>query len=758
MGDGGVACMPLQHIMERLSIPEACCGGNNGNGFNSNSLNLGDSEPKKMKKVKKVIKKVVRKEVKKVQVAKEAVKKEELEKAELGKSTDEIENGEICNDKIVKEDVEEGELGTLKWPKGEVENGEVEPEKPRRSDIEKGEIVPEKLRKGEVEKGELLSGKWRKGDTEKGELVPERFRKGDCEKVDFGSWRGSKDELEKGEFVPERWQRDVGRDGYAYSKMRRHELAKDKSWKFDYDHERERTPPSGKYTGDDVSQRKECSRSGSQFVKRSSRWETGPERNVRISSKIVDEEGTYKSEHNNSKNHGRECVSGTRLKRHGTDSDSSERKYPGEYGDHMGSKMRKLSDDSNRTAHLEHYSRRSMERSYRNSSSSRISSSDRYFSRHYESSFSSKVVHDRHGRSPVHSERSPRDRGRYHDHRDRSPPYRSSPRRDRSPYDRSRHYDHRNRSPPPTERSPQDRPRYHDRRDRTPTYLERSPLDRRLNNYREASRKGGVGEKLRHGQYGNKLQEEKHNQRDASQRDASGRDPHFSAKESQDRSSLHNVNGHGSDEKNANHQPHKEEKSQSPHVNLEEPPQITVAPEELASMEEDMDICDTPPHVPLVADSTTGKWFYLDHFGVERGPSKLCDLKKLVEEGVLVSDHLIKHVDSDRWLTIENAASPLVPVNFPSIVSDTVTQLVSPPEAPGNLLAEAGDATESRKMLDEDTPATLLQSTSCNNDNSTASEPLEDLHIDERVGALLKGFTVIPGRELEALEGTFLYL
>lgn len=748
MGDGGVACMPLQHIMERLSIPEACCGGNNGNGFNSNSLKLGDSEPKKMKKVKKVIKKVVRKEVKKVQVVKEGVKKEELEKAEFGKSTEEIENGEICNDKIVKEEVEEGELGTLKWPKGEVENGEFEPEKPRRSDSEKGEIVAEKSRKGEVEKGEFVSGKWRKGDIEKGDLVLERFRKGDGEKADFGSWRGSKDELEKGEFIPDRWQRDVGRDGYGYSKMRRHELAKDKGWKFEYDHERERTPPSGKYSGDDVSQRKEFSRSGSQFAKRSSRsrWEAVIERNVRISSKIVDDEGTYKTEHNSSKNHGRELVSRTRMKRYGTDSDGSERKHHGEYGDHMGSKIRKLSDDSNRTVHLEHYSRRSMERSYRNSSSSRISSSDRFSSRHYESSFSSKVVHDRHGRSPVHSERSPRDRSRYHDHRDRSPPYRSSPRRDRSPYDRSRHYDHRNRSPAPTERSPQDRPRYHEHRDRTPTYLERSPLDRsRPNNYREASCKGGAGEK-RHGQYGNKVQEEKLNQRDAS-----GRDPHFSAKESQDRSSLHTVNGHGSDEKSANHQPHKEEKPQSPCVNLEEPPQITVAPEELASMEEDMDICDTPPHVPLVADSTTGKWFYLDHFGMERGPSKLCDLKKLVEEGILVSDHLIKHVDSDRWLTIENAASPLVPVNFPSIVSDTVTQLVSPPEAPGNLLAEAGDATESSKLLDEETPATLLQSMSCNNDSSTASERLEDLQIDERVRALLKGFTVIPGRELETL-------
>nr|CAN83034.1 hypothetical protein VITISV_019861 [Vitis vinifera] len=135
---------------------------------------------------------------------------------------------------------------------------------------------------------------------------------------------------------------------------------------------------------------------------------------------------------------------------------------------------------------------------------------------------------------------------------------------------------------------------------------------------------------------------------------------------------------------------------------------------------------------------------------MERGPSKLCDLKKFVE-GVLVSDHLIKHVDSDRWLTIKNAASLLVPMNFPPLVSDTVTQLVSPPEAPGNPLVEAGDTTESNKLMEEETPATLLQSMSCNNDSSIASEPLEGLQIDERVRALLKSFAFIPGRELETL-------
>ena len=48
-----------------------------------------------------------------------------------------------------------------------------------------------------------------------------------------------------------------------------------------------------------------------------------------------------------------------------------------------------------------------------------------------------------------------------------------------------------------------------------------------------------------------------------------------------------------------------------------------------------------------------------------------------------------------------------MPVNFPPFVSDTVTQLVSPPEAPGNPLAEVGDTIESNKLLEEETPATF---------------------------------------------------
>ncbi|XVF01838.1 hypothetical protein REPUB_Repub04eG0123500 [Reevesia pubescens] len=832
MGDGGVACMPLQqhqHIMERFPVTEKTLCPNNG--LTSKPVKLEDNaqqqthqqqqqqqqtqqqqqqqtqpqplrKKKKLVKVKKVV--VVKKKVPAGSAATATAQKSELTvkaKSEAGlKSIKEVDKDKNSGQ---KEEVEEGELGTLKWP-GEGENVELGTDKAKSGEIEKGDIASNKWRKGKVEKGDIVSegkgevekgeivsgkkgevekgenvsgkkgevvngeivmGKWRKGEGRKGEMVLEKGRKGEAEKGEFGSWRGAKDDLEKGEFIPDRWHKgEVMKDEYSYSKSRKYELGKEKSWKY----EMERTPPSGKYVVDDLYRRKEFSRSGTQHNKSSSRWETSHERTSRISSKIVDEEGLYKSEYSNGKNHRREYPSsGNRLKRHGTDSDSSERKHYGDYGDYANSKSRRLSDDFGRNSHHELYLRHSVERFYKNSSSSRMSSLEKYSSRHHESSLSSRVVYDRHGRSPGYSEWSPRDRVRNFDHRDRSPirrerspyvcekspfarerspyarersPYardRSPYGRDRSPYDRSRHYDHRNRSPINAERSPQDRARFHDHRDRTPSFLEQSPHDQnKPNNHRDTSRNGAGNEK-RNSQYGSKEQEGK-----VGQRDHSGRDSHSSAKESQDRTSVHNLIR--SDEKIAVCESHKEDQSLSPSVTCQEPPLPVdeAPPEELQSMEEDMDICDTPPHHPVVAESAVGKWIYLDYFGVERGPSKLCDLKVLVEEGVLLSDHLIKHLDSDRWMTVENAASPMLTVSFPSIVSDTVTQLVSPPEAPGNLMLEIGDPSPLTTYGDE----TVM---SYQDESAAASESLEDLHIDERVGALLDGINIIPGKELE---------
>ncbi|XP_030546348.1 histone-lysine N-methyltransferase ATXR3 [Rhodamnia argentea] len=801
MGDGGVACMPLQHqhnIMDRLSAPEkALCG---GNGFNTKSLKLEGSQPKKkMKKVKKVV------TVKKVRTL-----KSEVALARKDKSGQQVENGEAAAGKVQNDEVEEGELGTLKWPAKEVENGELASEKQqlRKTEADKVETVAEKLRKGEVEHGEYVAGRLRKTDVEKEETVSEKNRRGDAEKGEFRPWRGFTDDVEKGEFIPDRWRRgEAAKDDYSYSRSRRYESVNHKVWRRDLDH----TPPShsgssGKYSGDDNYRKKEFSKSVSQQSKNSFKWEVGLEKIVKLGSKVVDEGGSHRVDYHNGKNQGRDYFPSSRLKRQGHDADSDnsdrdrDRKTYGDYADYSGSKNRRLSDDVVRPAQSENYSRLSSERPQRNSSSFRMSSFDKHSSKHHEFSLSSRGAYDRHGRSPVQADRSPRGRTRYHDHRERSPvhhersPYNRerSPRyqgrilsnrdkspygrqrspyardnapysrdkspcgrertpygrerspygRDKSPHERSHHFDRRNRSPY-AERSPQDRGRNRDRRDIHQNNNERSQVDRgRPNNNRETSHKSG--KEKPNIQSGNKGEEQKPNERNSARMEADN-----SILESDVRISMPKAETSSHEqERSGSIQSHKEDQTQSPSVDCKESPNVNGAPpEELLSMEEDMDICDTPPHVPLVADSTVGKWIYLDYLGFECGPSKLCDLKSLVQDGVLHSDHFIKHVDSDRWMTVENAASPLVGVAFPSIVSESITQLVNPPEAPGNLLDDTVDGGLSGSLTVEEMQLPV------------ANEPLEDLCIDERVRLLLHGFTFIPGRELEtigeALQMTF---
>ncbi|KAI3736251.1 hypothetical protein L6452_15789 [Arctium lappa] len=677
MGDGGVACVPSL----RFSIPETFCGGNDGGKFN-------------------------------IKVTEDKVNMKLARRDKFPLKT-----GELCDDnseelsvedKVVgnghKEEVEEGELG--EW-----ENGEFVPEKPRRfeikSEIEKGEYVADRWRKGEVEKGEFVPGKWRKGALQSGDYSN---RRREFENSDSGLSKGAKDDVEKGEFIPDRWQRsEVARDDNSYLKPRRHDSAKDKGWKS----ERGRTPSSGKYSGE-----KECNRNGSQYTKKSARWENNNrERTPRVSSKIVDDEGLLKDDFSNGKSHARDFPLGNRLKRHSVHSDSSDRKHHGEFNEYPPYKSRRISDDGSRSTY-------NPDHSYKNSLSTRNVPSDRYSSRNCESPLSSRPPHDRHNNSPRHPERSPRDRARQHDHR-------SPGRRDRSPYGRNRHYDHRNRSPSYSERSPREQARGHDRRERTPNLTEASPHNRgRASNYREISRKTGSSEK-RKSHYEIRSQEEKVNSREPI-----GREVQVLAKESEIRTTLDACDV--SAEKNTRTTVHKEDLKQAQEVNG--------AAEELLSMEEDMDICDTPPHVPEAetAVSTTGKWFYLDHLGVEQGPSRLCDLKILVEEGFLVSDHLVKHLDTQRWVTVENAVSPVVTANFPSSFLDNVTELVSPPEAPGNLLVDVGELAPTSNQVGEEV---LVVSAETSND----PESEEGLHIDERVEALFDGFQSIPGKELETV-------
>lgn len=737
MSDGGVACMPLQqHIMERLpNVEQTLCGGKIGNEFNAKLLKLADSERKmKMKK---------RDPEKKVEV-----EKNELVLDRVTKSFDEIENGEIYGEKLQRDDVEEGELVTLKCPRSELENGEFVPDKPRRSEIENGEIVNEEWKKEELEKGRTVYRKWRKGNVAKGETVPDMGRKGEAEKGEYGSRRGIKDDLENGEFIPDRWHRGEGeKDEHGFSRTCGHQFSKDRGWKC----ERERTPPSGRYTCVDFLRKKEFNRSGSQHAKSAPRWDSGRVRNIRISSKVVNE---GKNEHSKGRNHVSDS-SGSRLKMHGNDSDISERKHGGDY---VGLKSRRLSDNASRSVCSEHYSRCSVERSYRNSSSSSSSSSKtsvNKYSRHHESSLLARPAYDRHGPSPGRTEWSPHGRGRYYDHKDHKSVHReSSPYlHDRSPYRRERSlhgrekspYD-RNRSRKITssthfEQSPPYRGRPNGCRDWTPSLVERSPLDRiRQSSHQETSCKV--------------LASENHNSEGSLKEDKDKkiqRESDCSVKGFEGERNVHDTNG--SIENNGSSEPENEQNSCSPAVPCKESPHFESAPDELPSMEEDMDICDTPPHDPVMVESSSGKWFYLDYSGAEHGPSKLYEIRALVDKGVLMSDHFIKHLDGDRWFTVENAASPLAAQNFLFIVPDTITKLVSPPEAPGNFLAVSGDILQSgsenyQEMLDP-----LLQPLACPADILVASEPLEDLHIDERVGALLENYDVTPGMELEAIKG-----
>jgi hypothetical protein len=277
--------------------------------------------------------------------------------------------------------------------------------------------------------------------------------------------------------------------------------------------------------------------------------------------------------------------------------------------------------------------------------------------------------------------------------------------------------------------------------------IEQSPLDRTRENIdRETSNKPLSSEK-HNLQYSCKNSENKNIQKESN----------LSGIESQGERNVHHANG--SVEKGVCDETEKEQKSCSPAVNCKDSPCLQLPPEEQPfmeeDMEEDMDICDTPPHVPVVADSSIGKWFYLDYYGVEHGPSKLSDIKVLVDDGVLMPDHFIKHIDSDRWLTVENAASPLAAQSFPLIVSDTITQLVNPPEAPGNLLSDTGDFLQTGPENYQERQSPSLQSKLCPDDSVLAPELLEDSRFDERVGVLLEGYDVIPGRELEAITGVY---
>ncbi|XP_006360552.1 histone-lysine N-methyltransferase ATXR3-like [Solanum tuberosum] len=214
MGDGGVACVPVQHIMERFSV---CGPKTNNSTFSTSSLNSTTATVKKKKK-KMNGKMKAKREKKVVNLSSKSVVKEVESNGDAG-----------------KDEVEEGELGTLP-----VDNGQLVPEKSFsrkfeiKSEIEKGEITPD------VKRGEFLKGRWRKGEWEKANYISDKSdRKGEFDKNEPG--------YEPGEFVPDRWRKGEGsaRDDFNYSRTRRYDFGKDKGWKGDLDW----TPPSVKDKG-----------------------------------------------------------------------------------------------------------------------------------------------------------------------------------------------------------------------------------------------------------------------------------------------------------------------------------------------------------------------------------------------------------------------------------------------------------------------------------------------------------------------------
>ncbi|KAL9259116.1 Histone-lysine N-methyltransferase ATXR3-like protein [Drosera capensis] len=778
MGDGGVACIPAHDIMVKFPVvSDSFCGGggssggggsnvnNNNSSSNSNNESNGKLEAKPIKIT----------GTKRMKLKRDAFLKKEEPPVQAKK-------GEVGGQTGENEEVEEGELGTMISPKEEMRSSdgpstvekvlksgsEVDAVKERKVEQVNGEVLPAKKRKGKAKKkGQIGTGSLRSDAVTRRERTldfqwrrerspdfvprrkrspefswrrerspsfnagwrnrsPDKYSKGISKRDEALSPVGADDdEIERGEFIPDEFHNgELSRDDHSNNHRRDGSRDSDRRNALDY------TPPPGKYSVEDISPGR---KSGNQHRKRPARSEAHQDKNHLKMNLKVDEVSLYKNDPNHGNNHGKEhSSSASRLKRHDTDSEGDGRKHHEDHSDYVSSKSRRLSGDSFRSARTEHLSNRSVESSGKDPPSSRINS-ERQSLRRYDS-YSSRT-NDSHGRSsPYRSERSPHDRARYRDHRERTPVT-----RERSPDRGGRNHYHRNQTPNNSTRSPESGPRAHDRRNQSPSVLEGSQHDRKRSNNSDQVTSSQLESK-------ETRQNQSSLEKEVKDRDTNRRSS-VSAKEPESGRNLDNESVH----KNLTCHADKESHHEIPSIpSMDQHLQEDGAIEELPSMEEDMDICDTPPHVSAAVSIDPGKWVYLDYFGVELGPSRLCDLKTLVDGGFLATDHFIKHIDSDRWMTVENAASPLVTLNFSTVVPDDVSQLVSPPEAAGNLLTDTMDA-EHANGVGMDVPVALEQRTTCSSENSDVSDVSVDLRIVERVDALMEDISILPGKELEIL-------
>lgn len=632
-------------------------------------------------------------------------------------------------------------------------------------ELEKGEFVPDNSYrgKGEGERLDFGPGRGRKMEIENGEFVPEnntdifRRKEGACTESDnrkrsfSSSWQPNKSsrapEEEPGEFKHEP-SNGKGRDKeyYAENWPKRHCMEPENSGR--------KHPPEFSDSSRSKSRKKGEEDNPPPRASYAERSYGNP---PPLSSSKVSSSSRYTSA---PRHH--EPGSHSRLS-HDKQSHRNQRDRTPSYSER--SPMERARHPDRRDRSPVHPERSSLERARH------PDRRDRSPAHPERSAMERACRHDRRDGSPVHAERSPIERARHLDTRDWSPAHRA-----RSPKERAHHHYHRHyreQSPSHSDRSPLRRSRYHDHRDLAPAHLDRSLLERsrhydhrersphdreRSIDQRDKSKKGGGGEKQQTSKY-----EERSGRRDSGGKDTSRNglvrqlNNSSSPSTSFERSGSDDKPGKKKDllhsVKEPSELPPLPPSPPPPPPPILPPPPLPPQPDcngvdELPSMEEDMDICDTPPHDTMPDDTKLGKWFYLDYLGVEQGPSKLDDLKRLMEDGFLPSDHLIKHSDSDRWVTVENAASPLVQLNLPSIVSDAVTVMVSPPEAPGNLLIDAGDVSPCSS-------SPSLQKELGQDGKPVAVEIIEEFHIVERIDALLDGYNVIDGKELETIGGNF---
>jgi [histone H3]-lysine4 N-trimethyltransferase ATXR3 len=536
------------------------------------------------------------------------------------------------------------------------------------------------MRRNDIEEGEVLSGKFERG------IFPKKWRRED---------------IEQGEFINKRWRRDnnsefPGSGRYQWRKPTHKrdfewgEIAPEKRRKLEGDRIRSFEPRR--------SPEEQKKRLPSSIVKCENSGAS-----TRVSGSDDVEPGEIKSDNSNGSNK-------------------------------EWSRLPPVESDNKRRAE-------------ENSSSSRPGYPDRFPYKNARGGRSS----SRHPSSRSgNSDWAQHDRPHHHDHRDRSPGY-----NDRSPQHRSRQTTRRDRTPS------HQRFRRHEHRERTPIHLDRSPHNR--NSAVKPNRSTGKPDSCK--------VDEKQKQKTNSARQSSRSD---SNRSSEERASKEKPENGGIVTRSVSSEsllpptsppsppppPPPPPPSSPPPPVIPPPPPPPLLPNGNADslqedsaiaqldMEEDMDICDTPPHASTASDMipnavsvpVPGKWFYLDNFGVEQGPSTLIDLKMLVKEGYLQPDHMIKHENSDRWLTVENAASPLVTLVFPSIVGTAADAI--------DLNAETGVPLEEAPCFDTGLPDLNL-------DIGTADElEMDDEYrIDERVASMMEGYVFTEGAELDILSG-----